>query len=185
MKYTGLTPRIAGWEGITSGECYLIGGCPMEGGCFQAAQLHSAQVRAAEDTSRQNALTAYNYFGQPKCLNYNPTTPQEYLDGYHQCRQAGCVVDPSITTNVLKQQLYQIALTLPTHQQIPFWRGVLSGQIRADNYKQHIGPSACSNLVNPVVNVPTPIAPFSLEMRTNLGLPLGGLLPVTTPQCPF
>ncbi|XP_078485763.1 uncharacterized protein LOC100180672 [Ciona intestinalis] len=186
MKYTGLTPRMAGWEGITSGECYLIGGCPMEGGCFQAAQLHSAQVRAAEDTSRQNALTAYNYFGQPKCLNYNPTTPQEYLDGYHQCRQAGCVVDPSITAAILKQKLYQIALTLPVHQQIAFWRGVLSGQIRADNYRQHFSLNACSNLVNPVVNVPTPIAPFSLEMRTNLGLPLGGLLPVTTtPQCPF
>uniref|UniRef100_H2Z7J8 Uncharacterized protein n=1 Tax=Ciona savignyi TaxID=51511 RepID=H2Z7J8_CIOSA len=128
LKYIGVFPKIAGWPGITTQECYLIDGCPIDGGCYHPGDLSRVQVRSGEDATRRNVQTGYNYYGQPMCMNYNPTTPQQYLTGYHQCRQAGCVVDPSISNQILRQQFYQLATTLPLLHQRPFWNGVLNNQ---------------------------------------------------------
>ncbi|XP_078485761.1 uncharacterized protein LOC108949538 isoform X2 [Ciona intestinalis] len=187
LQYIGANPQVAGWPGITVNECYLMDGCPVNGNCYRPGQLTRVQVRSGKDTARQSVQTGYNYFGQPMCLNYNPTTPQEYLDGYHQCRQAGCVVDPSITPTVLKQQLYQIATTLPITQQLPFWNGVLSGQIRADNYRQFMRPSAC-----PTAQASPGTVPYSLSLGRKkrsifpgAGSPSNGGFPNFVPQCPY
>uniref|UniRef100_F6RWB6 META2 n=2 Tax=Ciona intestinalis TaxID=7719 RepID=F6RWB6_CIOIN len=66
-------------------------------------------------------------------------------------------------------------------QQIPFWRGVLSGQIRADNYRQHTRQSACPNIVQPTI-----IAPYSLNLqgRNYIPLPNPSVSPLNT-QLPF
>nr|XP_018667725.1 SCO-spondin-like [Ciona intestinalis] len=187
LQYIGANPQVAGWPGITVNECYLMDGCPVNGNCYRPGQLTRVQVRSGKDTARQSVQTGYNYFGQPMCLNYNPTTPQEYLDGYHQCRQAGCVVDPLITPNVLKQQLYQIATTLPVTQQLPFWNGVLSGQIRADNYRQYMRPSAC-----PTAQASSGTVPYSLSLGRKkrsifpgAGSTSNSGFPNLVPQCPY
>uniref|UniRef100_H2Z7N6 Uncharacterized protein n=1 Tax=Ciona savignyi TaxID=51511 RepID=H2Z7N6_CIOSA len=138
LKYMGIQRKLAGWDGITTEECYLIDGCPVDGGCFHPGQLNQIQVRSGEDETRNSFNSGMNYYGQPKCMEYNPTTSDELLQGYHQCRQAGCVVDPQINSDVLKYNLYRVARTLPANKQAKFWGEVIQNRITPDNYQQFL-----------------------------------------------
>ncbi|XP_078494487.1 uncharacterized protein LOC101243368 isoform X1 [Ciona intestinalis] len=136
LNYYGDAPKLAGWKGITSAECFLIGACwKADGRCVYPVRTQ----QVALNTSTHNlpsGVPSITFYGQPKCQKFNETAPSaEFLSQHHQCLKAGCT--SSVDHNLILQHLYTVMTqNLPVDLQYQFWVMAQLGQVRADNWKQ-------------------------------------------------
>lgn len=128
--------------GIGPLECYLIDGCYRPGrGCvypFDARkgitlnpneQFHD--VKTVHDGVTTAGHDLHNKYPCQQFTNLND--PYAYLTTYHQCLSSGCSVDKSVQSLYL-QHLWNISRALGPQGREQYWKGVMSYEIRADNF---------------------------------------------------
>nr|CAB3262588.1 uncharacterized protein LOC100180672 [Phallusia mammillata] len=170
MKYFGVSVKRLGWTGVNEGECLILGGCWVDCQCYYEPSNNQIQLSADDDPHRSSVPNGRDIYGQPQCLPFDPNgSPSSILNSYHQCRLAGCVMDPEYNSQKLRDYLCAIAESdaVPANLKQRFWTQVLQGIIGPHNWQeilQLMSENICPNVgSNPPFN-----QRFSLPGCTNI-----------------
>ncbi|XP_039255839.2 uncharacterized protein LOC120332621 [Styela clava] len=157
IEYFGLRARQAGWKNISPLDCHLIDGCfrPGKGCVYPFDPSVGITLKGNDPYATPTASNGYGY-GRPLSTNpYSnplppPTSnipyqryqcqtfrnlkdPHSFLSTYHQCLSSGCSLDVS-AHNLYLHHLWNVSQTLSPRGRDPYWKSVMSYEIRADNF---------------------------------------------------
>lgn len=158
LENMGHVAKMAGWEGITSNECYLFGGCWLDNRRCMVAVNETGDVTvtstkdylALQQTSPLHTITARGAemkFGLQECHTVTGLG-LGLLDGHHNCLAAGCV--SSVDANTLKWSLLNVGkMMLPEHLRSRYECMVRRGDVRADNYLKTVEELQAAGKIQP------------------------------------